>query len=165
MIGPGWAIVRNNMNRCVPKLYGFHQLILLEYPIISKIPFWYEHFCRVTVIDLLLASSIQLFDNFLFISSLLIVWLGPWRDMGQVLKFNSSRQHRRANTTAKRDPNVTSLWTGKRLKNGIDILKYRVFIFNYSLAYVVVPNTEEQFSQPFLGLSKIWQLFQDPIII
>ena len=36
---------------------------------------------------------------------------------------------------------------------------------NYSLAYLVVPNTEEQFSQPFLGLSKIWQLFQDPIII
>ena len=35
----------------------------------------------------------------------------------------------------------------------------------YSLAYLVVPNTEEQFSQPFLGLSKIWQLFQDPIII
>ena len=25
----------------------------------------------------------------------------------------------------------------------------------YSLAYLVVPNTEEQFSQPFLGLSKI----------
>ena len=36
---------------------------------------------------------------------------------------------------------------------------------SYSLAYLVVPNTEEQFSQPFLGLSKIWQLFQDPIII
>ena len=27
--------------------------------------------------------------------------------------------------------------------------------FIYSLAYQVVPNTEEQFSQPFLGLSKI----------
>ena len=26
---------------------------------------------------------------------------------------------------------------------------------HYSLAYLVVPNTEEQFSQPFLGLSKI----------
>ena len=35
----------------------------------------------------------------------------------------------------------------------------------YSLAYLVVPNTEDQFSQPFLGLSKIWQLFQDPVTI
>ena len=26
---------------------------------------------------------------------------------------------------------------------------------SYSLAYLVVPNTEDQFSQPFLGLSKI----------
>ena len=35
----------------------------------------------------------------------------------------------------------------------------------HSLAYLVVPNTEDQFSQPFLALSKIWQLFQDPVII
>ena len=39
------------------------------------------------------------------------------------------------------------------------------FNIAYSLAYLVMPNTEEQFSQPFLGLSKIWQLFQDPIIV
>ena len=43
--------------------------------------------------------------------------------------------------------------------------KENTFSNFYSLAYLVVPNTEEQFSQPFLGLSKIWQLFQDPIII
>ena len=35
----------------------------------------------------------------------------------------------------------------------------------YSLAYLVVPNTEDQFSQPFLDLQKIRQVFQDPIII
>ena len=39
------------------------------------------------------------------------------------------------------------------------------FVLVYSLAYLVVPNTEEQFSDPFRGLSKIWQLFQDPTII
>ena len=31
----------------------------------------------------------------------------------------------------------------------------KAFVPLYSLAYLVVPNTEEQFSQPFLGLSTI----------
>ena len=57
------------------------------------------------------------------------------------------------------------------LTNGNPVLDFQGGVLSfkhqmiYSLAYLVVPNTEEQFSQPFLGLSKIWQLFQDPIII
>ena len=47
----------------------------------------------------------------------------------------------------------------------ISPVDYMRYLPLYSLAYLVVPNTEEQFSQPFLSLSKIWQLFQDPIII
>ena len=35
MIGPGRVIVCNNMTHCVPKLYGFRQLILLKHPIIN----------------------------------------------------------------------------------------------------------------------------------
>ena len=37
----------------------------------------------------------------------------------------------------------------------LHILHFAYLYSAYSLAYLVVPNTEEQFSQPFLGLSKI----------
>ena len=56
---------------------------------------------------------------------------------------------------AQRDSELNpSLLPSLTLEDAI-LLQLEQYYNEYSLAYAVVPNTEEQFSQPFLGLSKI----------